>query len=63
MSNQNMFGQMFYRAMTEKRDQKTEVVAVFKSGRKVTYTVDILHLLKTDPAIEYVYDAMTGEIL
>lgn len=60
----NLFGKMFYHAMTTTdHDPSNDVVAVFKDGRKATYTTAIIHLLKTDPAIEYVYDAMTGEIL
>ena len=40
-----------------------EVIAVFRDGRKINYTITILYLLKTDPEILYVYDAETGEIL
>ena len=42
---------------------RREVVAVFKNGRRVTYTTDILNLLFTDREIDTVYDLETGEVI
>lgn len=41
----------------------TPIIAVFKSGREERYTMRIFQELKTDPAISYIYDAETGELL
>jgi len=41
---------------------RREVVAIFKNGRRVTYTTDILNLLFTDREIDTVYDQETGEV-
>ena len=46
-------------SLTDRR----EVVAVFKNGRRVTYTTDILNLLFTDRDIDTVYDLETGEVI
>lgn len=50
------------KAMTNKAQQHT-ITAVFNSGREVTYTTAMIELLKTDKAINYIYDNETGEIL
>lgn len=42
---------------------RREVVAIFKNGRRVTYTTDILNLLFTDREIDTVYDLETGEVI
>ena len=42
---------------------RREVVAIFKNGRRVTYTTDILNLLFTDHEIDTVYDLETGEVI
>jgi len=42
---------------------RREVVAIFKNGRRVTYTTDILNLLFTDREIDTVYDQETGEVI
>ena len=39
------------------------IIAVFKNGREERYTMRIFQDLKTDPAISYIYDAETGELL
>lgn len=39
------------------------IVAVFKNGSEARYTMRIFQDLKTDPAIMYIYDAETGELL
>jgi hypothetical protein len=39
------------------------IVAGFSSGTEARYTMNIFGLLKTDPEVEYIYDAETGEIL
>lgn len=46
-------------SLTSRRD----VVAIFKNGRRVTYTTDILNLLFTDREIDTVYDLETGEVI
>lgn len=40
-----------------------EVTAHFKDGKEVTYAASVLHWLIGNPSVEYVYDAMSGEIL
>lgn len=40
-----------------------EIIATFKNGRKIRYTVAVLGLLATDPEVLEVMDAATGEIL
>ena len=39
------------------------IVAIFKDGREVNYTTDILPLLLTDKDIDTVYDTETGEVI
>lgn len=39
------------------------IEALFRDGRKVKYTVRILHLLMADPDVIEVIDLETGELL
>lgn len=59
----NTINNMIISAIGAPRDKSREIVAVFHNGQKITYTRNILALLKTDPAVKYVYDANTGEII
>lgn len=59
----NTINNMIVNAINTPRDKSREIVAVFHDGRKIVYTLNILALLKTDPAVKYVYDANTGEII
>ena len=45
------------------RQPRYEVTAHFKDGKEVTYSANVLHWLIGNPYVEYVYDAMSGEIL
>lgn len=40
-----------------------EIIATFTGGRSATYTTAVFGLLITDPATEYIIDAVTGELL
>lgn len=40
-----------------------EIIAHFKNGREIRYTITMLNMLKTDPDIDYIMDAETGEII
>lgn len=40
-----------------------EIVAVFRNGKEVKFTVSSLPLLKTDNNVSMVYSADTGEII
>lgn len=42
---------------------RRDIVAIFKDGREVNYTTDILNLLLTDKDIDTVYDMETGEVI
>lgn len=59
----NTINNMIINAIGAPRDKSREIVAVFHDGREIVYTRNILALLKTDPAIKYVFDANTGEII
>lgn len=39
------------------------IVAGFKNGSTANYTSNIFNLLATDPDVEYIIDAETGEVL
>lgn len=39
------------------------IMVTFKNGAEAGYTSDVLTLLKTDPAVKYITDAETGELL
>jgi hypothetical protein len=52
----------FLKALFGKTDAR-RIVAVFKDGSEATYTENILKLLKTDPDVQHIYDAETGEII
>ena len=39
------------------------ITVYFKNGQTADYTAQILDLLKSDPAILYITDAETGEII
>ena len=38
------------------------IIAVFKNGRKIRYTIAILTDLLNDPDVSYVYNEQTGEV-
>lgn len=40
-----------------------EIIAHFKNGREIKFTVSTLAMLKSDPDIAYIMDAATGEII
>ena len=40
----------------------TTIIAVFKNGRKIRYTIAILPDLLKDPDVSYVYNEQTGEV-
>ena len=41
---------------------KASIVAVFKNGRKIRYTIAILPDLLNNPDVDYVYNEQTGEV-
>ena len=53
----------FIKALTEKPAPGDIITAYFKDGTEGNYTKNIIDLLKTDPAVETITDATTGEIL
>jgi len=44
-------------------DSGPEITAYFANGTSATYSSYMIDLLKTDPAIEFITSAETGEIL
>lgn len=38
------------------------IIAVFKNGRKIRYTIAILQDLLNNPDVDYVYNEKTGEV-
>lgn len=38
------------------------IIAVFKNGRRIRYTIAILQDLLNDPDVSYVYNEQTGEV-
>lgn len=38
------------------------IIAVFKNGRRIRYTIAILQDLLNDPDVSYVYNEETGEV-
>lgn len=40
----------------------TTIIAVFKNGRKIRYTIAILPDLLNNPDVDYVYNEETGEV-
>ena len=47
----------------EKGENAMEILAKFRDGREAVYTTGIFELLVTDPFVEWIVDANTGEIL
>lgn len=39
------------------------IIAHFQNGREIMFTRAIFALLKTDPEINFIFDAETGEII
>ena len=60
MKNQTI-NEMFVNSIFGK--SSNEIIAYFKNGSSAKYTISILDLLKSDPSIDVVIDAETGEIL
>ena len=55
---------MYFAKEVFKNNPNHRVTAVFNDGHEQTeYTSEILHLLVTDPIVEYIFDSETGEIL
>ena len=46
-----------------KTDKAESILAIFKSGREVNYTMSIFNSLVTDPAIKEIVSLETGEVL
>ena len=44
-------------------DTGKRVMAYFKNGKTGTYTEAIMDLLTTDPSVEVIIDADTGEVI
>lgn len=42
---------------------KMEIIAVFKNGREIRFTMAVLDMLKSDTEVRMIYDAETGEII
>jgi len=42
--------------------ETTTIIAVFKNGRKIRYTIAILQDLLNDPDVVCVYNEQTGEV-
>ena len=57
-----MLKDMFIAAITS-RETTEKITACFRNGREITFTSRMLNTLKTDPAVAYVYDTETGEII
>lgn len=57
-----MINNMILNAIGNNEKQHT-IIAYFKGGREATYTINILEMLKTDPAIIDIIDGETGEII
>ena len=65
MTTNNTFTDQFISAaFTPENETPEKVLVKFKDRSDlIEYTVNILHLLKTDPDTEYILDADTGVII
>lgn len=53
----------FIKALTSPTEPPRIITATFTDGTAANYTTNIFDLLCSDPAVAYIIDASTGELL